>query len=419
MTVGPLVPRTTLLSCGLTFLLAASSPLALAQTTRPATNSTRPAADSDVTPPKSTGDEDDDGDGDGDGDGDEKAKKPSSSGTESEAGGTDTSKDAPRPTLLGDTSRFTRYSGWGSVGGAMGQWGFAKSALIMMPPVQEELELTEDQKQQLRDWLDSMRQRGEDFGRNLREQRRQNGEDGDPFQNPNASVTQRMSQFTSFMGQVGQLLKENETGIDRILDKAQRKRLTQIALQMEGAAALVRPDVAQAINLSPTQQIEIQQRISYSRNAQMTTWITQMSLMAARRNAARTAEEKKTTEAPASTTRQQPKAAARKDSETDSETPRAPLTDAERQARQKRQQDAQKEFESIRDRTDAIQNQAVTLVLKVLTRRQRANFEKILGEPFDPKKVNNFDRPRQAEGQEPGSTRSRTTTRPADDPDNT
>jgi Spy/CpxP family protein refolding chaperone len=325
-----------------------------------------------------------------------------------------TPSETPRPTLFGDPARFNRFSGWGSIGGAMGQWGLAKSALIMMPPVQEELKLTDEQKQKLRDWTESMQKRGQEFGRNLRDQRREQGEDADPFQNPNVPVTTRIERFTGLMSQVGQLLQENESGINKILDKAQRKRLTQISLQMEGVNALVRPDVVKAVNLSPTQQVEVERRIAISRNAQMTVWITQMSLMAARRGAApRPEAESSRPGGRLLNARPDQKSANPDDSD---QTPQPPLTEAERKARQQRQNEARKEFESIRDRTDAIQEQAVTAVLKVLTRRQRATFEKLLGEPFDPSQVNSsFGRPGDrrdpgASAERPGTKREQTAT---------
>ena len=76
----------------------------------------------------------------------------------------------PQFNPFGDASRFTRYGGWGGIGGAAGQWGFGRSMLVMMPAVQEELKLTDDQKQKLRDWSKQMRTQFEESGQELREQ---------------------------------------------------------------------------------------------------------------------------------------------------------------------------------------------------------------------------------------------------------
>jgi hypothetical protein len=65
---------------------------------------------------------------------------------------------------------------------------------------------------------------------------------------------------------------------------------------------------------------------------------------------------------------------------------------ADVQARAQRRQAMEKQFASIRDQTDRIHDHAVREVLKVLTSRQRANFEKLLGEPFDPSRITSVRR---------------------------
>ena len=44
------------------------------------------------------------------------------------------------------------------------------------------------------------------------------------------------------------------------------------------------------------------------------------------------------------------------------------------------------QFTKMRNGTDEIQNATTTKILKVLTKTQRARFEKLLGPPFDPGK---------------------------------
>ena len=128
------------------------------------------------------------------------------------------SSEAAAPNFFGDTSKFSRISGWGSFGNAMGQFGFAKSTLITMPPVQEELKLTAEQKEKLRLWQESMRKRGEEIGRSMREK-----SGNDPLRgSENLPIAARVMQFTSLISQFSGMARENETGLSKILNAPQR-----------------------------------------------------------------------------------------------------------------------------------------------------------------------------------------------------
>lgn len=291
------------------------------------------------------------------------------------AEGDESKKAESPPGIFGDPKRFTKLGGWGSIGGSMGQMGMARSALIMMPPVQEELKLTEAQKKQIREWLEGMRKSGEEMGKAMREQA------GDPSQQENTPIAARIFQFTRMLDQVSSLLRENENGLAKILDKSQRTRLSQVALQMEGIAAVTKPEVAKAINLSPDQQELIQQIIAQSRLMQMTSWMEQGIRMNSR-------------------FRERPVAGAapsgRRPTEKDAGAARAAVKadpDDEDQVRAEQAKAMRKEFESMRARTDTIQERTVLQIVKTLTLRQREKFVKLLGEPFDPSQVNTMGRP--------------------------
>ena len=294
----------------------------------------------------------------------------------------------PRPNFLGDTSRFTRMGGWGSIGGAIGQFGFAKSMLVTLPPVQEELKLTDKQKALLRDWAEEMRERSRDMGRDMRP-------NPDAFRG-DVAVTDRIAMFGDIMSRVSNMAAENEKGVLKILDTKQRNRLNQLALQMEGAAALARDDVARVVNLSPPQRTRINEILGQARLMQMTTWVTQLPAMAqAGRRGGPTGPE-----APAGT----PGAPARRDAvpkdEPAAEKPpgrgpdpakvdenqedRPQPTPAERAERAKRREAFQKRFADMRTQTDRFQDRAAREIIKLLTPRQRTVFDRLLGEPFDP-----------------------------------
>jgi hypothetical protein len=291
----------------------------------------------------------------------------------------DAPKTEPAPTpekppgVFGDTKKFTRYGGWGSIGGTIGRFGMSRAALITMPPVQEELKLTAEQKDDVKKWLDDIRKHGQEMAQSLRPPQ------GDPqASGNNVPMAARIMQIAAFMNQVGDMLHENEAGLAKILKPTQRKRLDQLALQMEGIAAVARPEMAYTLNLGPDQQEMIQQILGQSRASQLSTWIQSGRAMARLgRNrgqggaggASGPAQDPAQGQGQAQPAPADPKAA----------------TDPQKAVRT--------QFETMRDQTDQVQDQTTREILKVLTKKQRAHFDKLLGPPFDPSKVNNLGRP--------------------------
>ena len=317
-------------------------------------------------------------------------------------------KQEPRPGdgFFGDTRNFTKLSGWGSFGNAMGQFGFARTTLVMLPPVQEELKMTDAQKKKLQEWQESLRKKGEEMGRSMREK---NGDD--PFKAAeNQPITARITQFTTLMNQVSRFVRENEEGLAKVLNANQRKRLDQIALQMEGITALTRTEIADKLGLLPEQREEIDQIIARSRAQQMTTWVGSMMSM---RNQRRNGEAAGNNEAPGNdaaagngATPAQPKAAkSDRPTSTRKTSPKAAddkATEArpDPQGRAEREKAMRQQFETMRSRTDQIHASAVKQISQILLRGQRIQFEGMMGPPFDPKKINTMGRPprRQPDG---------------------
>ena len=177
--------------------------------------------------------------------------------------------------LFGDTRRFGRLGGWGGVGGAMGQFGLGPSMLIMTPAVQKELELSDEQKQALRDWSVEMRDKGREMARSMRDESETNMRQ--------MNITGAMS----MMGRLNIVLQQNEQGVRRILTKAQWTRLQQIGLQMQGVTALTREDIAQALVLAPEQYGQIQTLMAQTQLRQVGYWMQQGMAMRQRAEAAR------------------------------------------------------------------------------------------------------------------------------------
>jgi hypothetical protein len=285
--------------------------------------------------------------------------------------------------FFGDTKKFTKFGGWGSFGSSMGQFGFARTTLIMMPSVQEELKLTDEQKKKLREWQEGLRKKGEEMGRAMREK---NGDD--PLKTTeNVPITTRVVQFTSMMNQFSSFAKENEVGLAKILNAPQRKRLNQIALQMEGVSALLKPDIIEALALMEEEQEQIQQLLNQSRAQQMTTWIGSMMSMRPRRPSGANDQ----ADVPADL---DPKSSGEPK-------PSKSTPESEAKARTEREKAMRKNFETMRDRTDQIHNRTVKEIINVLSKAQRAKFELLLGPPFDPSKINEFGRPPRQEGARP------------------
>ena len=271
----------------------------------------------------------------------------------------------------------------------MGEFGFAKSTLIMMPPVQEELKLTDEQKKKLRELQESMRKKGEEMGKSMREKI-----GPDPFKaSENLPVAARVMQFTNMIGQFSSLARENEAGIVKFLKPAQRKRLNQIALQMEGISALTKPEIVEALGMMEEDEQAIRLILTQSRTMQMTTWIGSMMAMRPNRPNGDPNVKNPTTPPTDPKTKPTPTTDARPDPPAD------PRLETDPKVRLEREKAMRGRFETMRDQTDQIQQRAVREISKVLSKAQRARFEIMLGPPFDPKKINNLGRPPQRNGE--------------------
>jgi hypothetical protein len=272
---------------------------------------------------------------------------------------------------LGDTARFTRMGGWGGMGSGMAQFGMAKTMLLMTPAVQKELKLSESQIKALHEWGDGLRKRGESMFR----RQAQDGNAGDPtapagappgLPGPPPGPPPEGGPPPNPMAMIeliSTLTREGESGLAKILDKKQLARLNQIALQMEGAAALARTEVAEAIYLSPEQVAEIQEILSGAKVQQMGLFVRQGFAMRDRRDA--NADPGKP--------------------QSGQDNPVDPEAQAKR--RQAQRERMRTEFTKFRDSSDQIHDATTAKILRVLDKKQRGRFEKLLGEPFDPSKL--------------------------------
>jgi hypothetical protein len=148
--------------------------------------------------------------------------------------------------------------------------------------------------------------------------------------------------------------QESEVVYTKILTKDQKKRLGEIDLQRQGPMAVMRPEVAQKLNIGEDQMAAMQE-IQQGQRQQMGELFqargAQMREMAAQFTN------------PDGT----------------------PDRQAMRDAMQKRAEtpEGKAEAEQMRKQTDQVQSNTIKLIGRVLTKKQKAAFEKMQGKPFD------------------------------------
>ncbi len=146
---------------------------------------------------------------------------------------------AQPPGGAGGGGRFGGGMMGGMMGGGMMGGGLG---LLRIEQVQEELKLTEEQKTKLQDLADKLREQG---GR---------GQRGD-FQN--LSEEERRERFQQMMAEGQKRMEEARKSVEEILTADQAKRLKQIEWQQLGPAALLQPEVAEAVGLSGEQKEQL------------------------------------------------------------------------------------------------------------------------------------------------------------------
>jgi Spy/CpxP family protein refolding chaperone len=140
--------------------------------------------------------------------------------------------------------------GPGGPGGLLGGGGILN--LVQREEVQQELQLVDEQRNKLEDFVADARQR---FGDELR----------DMFaQMRDLSEEDRQAQFDKIRARVEKLNKESEGDLKKILLPHQFDRLKQISVQQrvqqQGAAALTTGELAETLNLTDEQREKLERR---------------------------------------------------------------------------------------------------------------------------------------------------------------
>jgi hypothetical protein len=120
--------------------------------------------------------------------------------------------------------------------------------VLMAPAVQKELNLTEDQKTKVFELAREASQRSREF---FQAALRSGGA------NPQALLAAGM-----------RLRQENERAALKLLEPKQKDRAEQILLRVEGPIAVARPELAEKLNLNPTQVRQVQMTVLQMMQAQ-------------------------------------------------------------------------------------------------------------------------------------------------------
>ena len=150
---------------------------------------------------------------------------------------------------------FAQPFGGGGPGG-LGGMRMPASALLMMPEVVKELNVTDAQKTQMEE---IRTEATKDF---------QSAMSGIDFQAlRDMSQEDRDKKIAEFRTKGEELSKKIDGKAEKILDEKQMKRLKQLQIQREGAAALSRPEVVTKLALTPGQQDSIKKIVDDARTA--------------------------------------------------------------------------------------------------------------------------------------------------------
>jgi hypothetical protein len=173
----------------------------------------------------------------------------------------------------------------------------------------------------------------------------------------------------ALMAMIAGLRRENEEALARVLDKPQRERLAQVALQLEGPMAITRPEVALRLNFADTQLLVIQALKEEYEAAR-----EQLYAIHQERFSLRADTSSPTTGARPGAVRAGPlgeSTAAKAVPGSGGSVPRPEESAGDRLNRA----------------SDELRMRFVRELNNVLTRRQKTVFNKMLGEPFDLEKV--------------------------------
>ncbi len=187
---------------------------------------------------------------------------------------------------------------------------------------------------------------------------------------------ERVQQMAMFGAAMNELRLSAEQALGKILDKSQVNRLTQIDLQLQGPDLILRPDIVDKLALDETQVEMLQEARGERRQLQRTAQKAQFELMRSFREENANQNANQNDDGPGG-------------GGTDGGNQRGRGRQFNPEAMKKLFEDPaiRAQMEKGKKELEKIDNQFGVMVNKVLTKRQRAQYQKMLGPPFDRSKL--------------------------------
>jgi hypothetical protein len=244
--------------------------------------------------------------------------------------------------------------------------------LVTQPSVQTELKLTDAQKQTIAKIEEQLKEKAEQ-ARNLMAPKRDQG-GGPQFLNPEMARA-GMEEMKQAMQA---LHSEAGAAVMRELQRKQRTRLDQIKLQADGPLAFERPEVLERLNLEESQIELIQEILADGRGQMEQSGGLMLRTAGAMPGPGFGPGPGKAGDGAGADAGAGPGGA-----------PPSPQ-DLKKKFSSKEFQDQLKaQFEKRRKETQSVRDRMMQAIAQVLSRGQRANYRKMLGEPFDLKPLQN------------------------------
>ncbi|WP_422926912.1 hypothetical protein [Singulisphaera sp. PoT] len=282
--------------------------------------------------------------------------------------------------------------------------------------VQEEIKLTTDQKKKLTTINETVNRRREEiFPKN--QQRGNRGQGGVDQGGQNGPQFDREA-FQANMEAMRALNEDHEAAIGKVLNQKQKVRVNQISLQQQGPLAVARPEIAEKLNMSEEQSEQIQAILQDAGNARRELMRNAFGNRGRGGNrgedggpnaggpggggnggnrGGRGRGPQAKNDDNAADAKAKTKPAVVDDEDAPAPTPAAQPKNQDGQNGGGRGRgpggfdrdspEAKAQFEKMRSEGEKLQDQTIAAVSKVLTKKQKLAFNKMLGEPFDLEKL--------------------------------
>jgi hypothetical protein len=260
--------------------------------------------------------------------------------------------------------------GRGGFGGGPGGQNADLMFLIQDPAVQEELKIEPKQLAQVTEVKTRVdKERGEAFQkmRANRANRNNNQANGnaDPNADPNAvqgGGNGGPPDFTAMREQMEAMQKSGEAALAKVLTAKQRKRLTEIALQVRGPMAVADPAIADKLLMDEEQREAVKEIADNKRQAQGEIWRTAFAGFGGRGGPGGRGQGG-----------QPGQGGPGQGGQAGVRPPVDPVV----------QQQRMEAMQKIQEQTQSLDKDAIKALGRVLNKRQKTAFDKMMGEPFD------------------------------------